>query len=215
MINGKIVIIFYCLGGSALVYFGIKLIKDEHRGYSFALIACVITSCIIVSSFSSLSTGIWWVLVIVLTFTMLFVVLFLSVIIKNYLMTRYINSLVTQLKNTPSFNLAEHLIKEHHKYQWYALHFPLENTFELGFNFHGINPVIGKKLYIKTLTGRHLHFIPMQLPQEIDFNSTTLSVLPSFYSFNQRTKALVDDYLLRIKDNHKTPWIINDVVDKE
>jgi len=206
---------FYCIWGIAIVYFGIKITKDKYKWHSIALVVSAIISCAIASSFSLSSTGIWFALVIIFTFTILFITFFLLGMIKHYSIKRHIHKIISQLKCISSFNLVDNLVVEHNKYQWYVLHLPLDGSIEIGTNLYNTNPIIGKKFYIKTLTNRYVYFIPEYTPKEIDLKSNIVFILQDFYNINHQTRILVDDYILRIKNDHKEPWIISDEINKK
>lgn len=205
---------FYCIWGLALVYSAVKFAKEKYKWHSLAFAVSFVISCVIASSFSSLSTGIWFVLVISLTFAILFITLFLLAMIKHYLMVRRINKINAQLKHLPSFNVVEHLFAEHNKHPWYVLYLPLEGFIAIGVNLYGTDPVIGKKLSIQTLAGRHIFFTPEYIPETIDSKCNVICTLHDFYTFNNQTRTLVDDYILRIKNGHSEPWVIRDEINK-
>lgn len=200
---------FYSIGGIALIAFAIKFVKAKSKWQNLTPIFSVIISCTIASSFPSLSAGMWFALVAMNTFNILFIVVFLMAIFKRYLIIRYFNKITKELKVLPPSDLIDYLIKDHNKYQWYALHLPLEGSFEIAVNVLDTNPVIGKKFHIKTLAGRQIHFTPEYIPQTIDFETNFICVLQEFYEMAPHAKLLVDDYILRIKSGHQEPWTIN------
>jgi hypothetical protein len=149
------------------------------------------------------------VLVITLAYTISFLFFFLLAIIKNYLIARYIRRIITQLKYEPYFNLVENLIAEHNKHQWYVLYSPLEHSLEIGINISKKDILIGNKIVFKCLTGRRIYLIPEYLSKILDSSATLICTVQEFYNIDRHTKTLVDDYLFRIKNNQKEPWIIN------
>ncbi|MGF6192714.1 hypothetical protein [Serratia sp. 2723] len=207
-------LVFYCIWGIALLYLGVKLVKDKNKWHGIGLILSVIISLVFASSFSSLSTGMWFLLVIVSTFVILFLSAFIITILKHHSMARYVHGRVNQLKNSSPADMVEYLVEDNKK-QWYVLYLPLDGSIEIGVNLFGKAPVVGEKIYIKTLTGRHMHFIPKYILKEIDLKSNIICILQNFYYIDHQTKKLVDDYILRIKTGHKEPWLLNKEINEK
>ncbi|EOW1329789.1 hypothetical protein [Klebsiella aerogenes] len=200
---------FYCLCGFFLNYFLFKLAKEKYKLQSLTFIFSFIISLVIASSFPTLSTGEWFLVVIASTFTLLFLLAFSTALLKQFLMRRYILRCVENLKYLTPTEMVESLINSHNKTQWYVLYFPLEDAIEIGVNLFAENPIIGKRLYIRTMTNRQMYFIPEKISSTIDLQSNIACTLYEFYTLTPQTKSLIEDYLTRIKNGHLQPWRLN------
>ena len=118
-------------------------------------------------------------------------------------MVKYVNKKVSQLKNLSPTDMVEYLVEDHNKKHWYVLHFPENNSIEIGVNLFGSELIIGKKLHIKTLTGRLMYFIPGSTFQDIDLKHSISYNLQDFYNINSQTRALVESYISKVKGVHK------------
>lgn len=200
---------FYCLAGFFLTYFLFKLAKDKYKLQSLMFIFSLIISLVIASSFSALSTGLWFLVVIASTFTLLFLSGMFMALLKQFVMRRYILRCVDNLKRLSATEMVESLINNHNKTQWYVLYFPIDGAMEIGVNLFGDNPIIGKRLYIRTMTKRQMYFIPEDISGTIDLQSNIACTLYEFYTLTPQTKSLIEDYLTRIKNGHLQPWLLN------
>ena len=196
-------VFFYCMWAIFLTYFGFKLVKDKYKWYSIGFVVSVIISLVFASSFSRISTGVWFLVVITSTVAILFSSLFIVVMIKHYLMIKYVHKKVSQLKYLSPTDMVDYLVKDHNKKHWYVIHFPEKNSIEIGVNLFGSDLVIGKKLHIKTLTDRLIYFIPGNTFQDVDLKNSIIYNLQDFYNINSQTRALVESYISKVKDGHR------------
>lgn len=202
-IYGKIASIFLLHISHFFTYFGFKLVKDKYKWHSIGFVVSVVISLVFASSFSHISTGVWFLVVIISTVAILFSSLFIIVILKHYLIIKYVHKKVIQLKDLPPTDMVEYLVKDHNKKHWYVLYFPESNSIEIGVNLFGSDLVIGKKLHIKTLTDRMMYFIPGNTSQDINLKNSMIYNLQDFYNINSQTRALVESYISKVKGVHK------------
>lgn len=118
-------------------------------------------------------------------------------------MIKYVHKKVIQLKHLSPTDMVECLVKDHNKKHWYVLYSPENNSIEIGVNLFGSDPVIGKKLHIKTLSDRMMYFIPGNTFQDINLKNSITYNLQDFYNTNNQTRALVESYISKVKDVHK------------
>ncbi|MEQ0263265.1 hypothetical protein ABLV66_00885 [Klebsiella sp. CN_Kp073] len=200
---------FYCLCGFLLTYFLFKFAKEKYKLQSLTFIFSFIISLVIASSFSVLSTGEWFLVVIASTVTLLFLLGFFTALLKQFVMYRYILRCVDNLKLLSPAEMVESLINNHNKKQWYVLYFPVEGVIEIGVNLFAENPIVGRRLYIRTMTNRQMYIIPENISSTIDLQSNIACTLYEFYTLAPQTKSLIEDYLNRIKNGYLQPWRLN------
>lgn len=80
------------------------------------------------------------------------------------------------------------------------------NAREIGVNIFNASPVIGKKFFVRTLTGRNMAITPEYLPDSLDFDINFICAVPEFYNVDARTKTMVENYIARIKTGEEEPW---------
>nr|ADI47057.1 hypothetical protein ECAGIv1_0052 [Escherichia coli] len=83
---------------------------------------------------------------------------------------------------------------------------------EICYNIFNVNPVIGKKLYLKTLSNRHIRFTVKNIILLPALNDDFICTLESFYNNSDETKDIIDNYIRKIQGNQQLPWLINNAV---
>lgn len=202
---------FYFIWGGFLLYFFITFIKDKYKWKSLTLIfSLIICGHLLPLSFPA-PRGVWLILTILAAMAFNIVSFVCFGFINLYLIEKYFKSVVKLMKYSSPTNLINKLIEDHHKYQWYVLHIPAEDTLEIGINLYKKDPVIGKKVLIKTLTGRNLNFVPEYITVIKVMESNIICPLQAFYEFNKQTKNLIDSYIASIALGVEKPWLISNM----
>lgn len=159
--------------------------------------------------FSALrSIGLFVTLIVLnIVFNLLFSLL--CILSKMILMSQHIRKMQKKLKQMPVSDFIYYLMKKHNKYPTYVLHMPSNNIFEIGYNIMNTDLVIGEKIYFRTLSNRSLYFTLTQAPLIATIKDDVFCTLHDYYNHNNETKSTIDNYISKIKDNHNTPWLLN------
>ncbi len=146
-------------------------------------------------------------IVLSIVFNLLFNLL--CILSKMILMSHHIRKMQKKLKQMSVSDFIYYLMKKHNKYPTYVLHMPSNNIFEIGYNIMNTNLVIGEKIYFRTLSNRSLYFTLTQAPLIATIKDDVFCTLHDYYNHNNETKSTIDNYISKIKDNHNTPWLLN------
>lgn len=197
---------FYAMISSFLIYFAFKIKGDTYKWQSLSLIFSLILNCFIASSFFKPLSGLWWLSLITGSILVLFFLFMATEFIQRHRCGKYIQKIIAALKTASPEEIARLLISHHDKRQWYVLNAPSMNAREIGVNIFNASPVIGKKFFFRTLTGRNMAITPEYLPDSLDFDINFICALPEFYNVDAHTKTMVENYLARIKTGEEEPW---------
>ncbi|HFO3492836.1 TPA: hypothetical protein ACHJQN_005078, partial [Escherichia coli] len=133
----------------------------------------------------------------------------LFILSKMILMSRHIRKMQKKLKQTSVPDFIYYSIEKHNKYPIYVLHMPSNNIIEIGYNIINTDLVIGEKIHFRTLSNRSLYFNLTQPPLIATIKDDVFCTLHDYYNHNNETKSTIDNYISKIKDNHNTPWLLN------
>ncbi|HHY2270437.1 TPA: hypothetical protein ACV3FE_004957, partial [Escherichia coli] len=133
----------------------------------------------------------------------------LFILSKMILMSRHIRKMQKKLKQTSVPDFICYSIEKHNKYPIYVLHMPSNNIIEIGYNIINTDLVIGEKIHFRTLSNRSLYFNLIQPPLIATIKDDVFCTLHDYYNHNNETKSTIDNYISKIKDNHNTPWLLN------
>ncbi|UGS40989.1 hypothetical protein [Pseudocitrobacter corydidari] len=202
---------FYFIWGGFLLYFVITFIKDKYKWKSLTFTVSLIICGYLLSLSFPTPGGVWLILTILAAMALNIVLFVCFGFINLYLIEKYFKSVVKLMKYSSPTDLINKLIEDHHKYQWYALHIPAEDTLEIGINLDKKDPVIGKKVLIKTLTGRYLNFVPEYITVIKVMESNIICPFQEFYEFNIQTKTLINSYIASITLGVEKSWLISNM----
>ncbi|EHA7031301.1 hypothetical protein JMG09_004700 [Escherichia coli] len=146
-------------------------------------------------------------IVLNIVFNLFFRLLF--ILSKMILMSRHIRKMQKKLKQTSVPDFIYYSIEKHNKYPIYVLHMPSNNIIEIGYNIINTDLVIGEKNHFRTLSNRSLYFNLTQPPLIATIKDDVFCTLHDYYNHNNETKSTIDNYISKIKDNHNTPWLLN------
>lgn len=187
--------------------------EDSDKFYMLIFIFTLVLTGYVISFFLPYISAKWIVITILVTLLSFISQLTVLFIIKYNLFLHYIDQNVKKLKKYPSFKIVATLIKNQKKYPVYVLYMPSKNTVEVCFNIFNVNLISGNKVYVKTLTNRYVHIIPKYLSTPLTMDDDFICLLNDFYNFNEETKSLLENYLLKIRDNVNEPWILHTLKD--
>lgn len=196
-------VFFYCMWAIFFTYFTLKFVKEKNKWPCVALNLSLIISLVFASFFYDLSTGMWFLVVIVSTAAIFLTSLLIIIMLKQHLIVKYVQRKINQLQSLPPADMIEFLIKDNPKKNWYVLYFPVNNSVEIGVNLLDSELIVGQSTHIKTLTNKVIRFIPGDTSQEKDLKNSVIYNLQEFYSMSCQTKALAESYILGIKDTYK------------
>lgn len=197
---------FYAMISSFLIYFAFKIKSDVYKWQSLSLIFSLILNCFFASSFFSPLSGLWWLSLITGSIIVLFSLFVATEFIQRHRCIKYIQNIIIALKTASPEEIASLLVSHHDKRQWYVLNAPSMNAREIGVNIFSTSPVVGKKFFVRTLTGRNMAITPEYLPDALDFDIDFICALPEFYNADAQTKTMVENYITRIKTGEEEPW---------
>lgn len=197
------VVIFLCLKSS---------INNQEKMQSLLFIFLLLTGGYLSSHIFNTGLGKWLFITIAITFLLNTALIFLFIFTKAYFFSQHVNKMREKAKQTNSLDFINCLIKLHKKYPVYVLYAPSENTVEICYNIFNVNPVIGKKLYLKTLSNRHIRFTVKNIILLPALNDDFICTLESFYNNSDETKDIIDNYIRKIQGNQQLPWLINNAV---
>ena len=164
---------------------------------SLLFIFLLLTGGYLSSHIFNTGSGKWLFITIAITFLLNTALIFLFIFTKAYFFSQHVNKMREKAKQTNSL---------------YVLYAPSENTVEICYNIFNVNPVIGKKLYLKTLSNRHIRFTVKNIILLPALNDDFICTLESFYNNSDETKDIIDNYIRKIQGNQQLPWLINNAV---
>ncbi|EKJ6322668.1 hypothetical protein PJS25_002933 [Escherichia coli] len=197
------IVIFLCLKSS---------INNQEKMQSLLFIFLLLTGGYLSSHIFNTGSGKWLFTTIVITFLLYTTFIFLFIFTKAYFFSQHVNKMQKKAKEINYCDFISYSISQHEKCPTYVLYAQSEKTVEICYNIFNVNPVIGKKLYLKTLSNRHIRFTVKNIILLPALNDDFICTLESFYNNSDETKDIIDNYIRKIQGNQQLPWLINNAV---
>ncbi|WP_058911237.1 hypothetical protein [Entomohabitans teleogrylli] len=203
---------FYGFIGLVIIYLIFSFVRRSGKWSAIIQILSLIACMLIPLLFVDFGSGLWVLSTIILT---LLASLAISIIVSftnAWLTGKELNQTISAIHDAGIAAIAEKAGHEAVRcgihIHWYVVYFPSQDLLEIGINQINVTPRLGSKFYVKTLAGRVLYLTPEYIVHPINDDIDMVCSLNEFYSFSDKTKSLVDNYILAIKDNVPEPWQI-------
>lgn len=137
-------------------------------------------------------------------FIIFFAILLLYFFKDQLSIKKAISTAMNKIKSDKDYNITDIFTLKGRRFvkkQWYIVLYPEENIVLIGINEYNQNPYLNKCLCLYMLSGERMKFSRLfPLKWSADDESLFIGPLKEFYYSDELNKKIVDDYLLKLKD---------------
>ncbi|MGE0973229.1 hypothetical protein ACQFN5_28960 (plasmid) [Klebsiella sp. WOUb02] len=137
-------------------------------------------------------------------FIIFFAILLLYFFKDQLSIKKAISTAMNKIKSDIDYNITDIFTLKGRRFvkkQWYIVLYPEENIVLIGINEYNQNPYLNKYLCLYMLSGERMKFSRLfPLKWSSDDESLFIGPLKEFYYSDELNKKIVDDYLLKLKN---------------